>query len=261
MLDLIEKLAMQDPSPHGRAVFNFLEEFASTWNVLARLFRPALVQRLLRISVASENVPFWIHWCSRHLIDLSQDGRTLLEFAKKNGETGPLAVVDLLDSSKPGFWELIREIVATFGESERVISRVGTSIYRWQGSGSLAPVFEGKRKQVARLALDPDPRVSRWASGFARELEGDVKREERRDQEDFLWDYDVKRPELLEMLQNRQSPDRLWAIQRILLHAPREEAIRLLTVSEIQETLPHVELPDRVRKIWEAYVAHWSQGG
>ena len=261
MLDLIEKLAKQDPSPHGRAVFNFLEEFASTWKVLARLNRPALVQRLLRISVASENVPFWIHWCSRHLIDPSQDGRTLLEFAKKNGEIGALAVVDLLDSSKAGFWDLIREIVVTFGDSERAIGRVETCIYHAEWSGSLAPVFEEKRKQVARLAQDPDPRVSRWASGFARELEGDVKREERRDQEDFLWDYDVKRPELMQMLRNKQSPDRLWAIQRILLHAPREEAIRLLTVSEIQEALPHVELPDRVRKIWEAYVAHWSQGG
>ena len=114
---------------------------------------------------------------------------------------------------------------------------------------------------MARLAQDPDPRVSSWANRLARELAGDVRREERRDQEDFLWDYDVGRPELMEMLQNKQSPDRLWAIQRILLHAPREEAIRLLTVSEIQEALPHVELPDRVRRIWEAYVAHWSHRG
>jgi hypothetical protein len=96
---------------------------------------------------------------------------------------------------------------------------------------------------------------------MVQELAGDVRREERRDQEDFLWDYDVKRPELLEILQNRKSPDRLWAIQRILLHAPREEAIRLLSVNEIQEALPDVELPDRVRKIWEAYVANWSHRG
>jgi len=261
MLDLIERLAAQEPSPQGRAVFDILEEFSSTWKALARIDRPGLVQRLLRISAASDEVPFWIHWCARHVIDLSQDSRILLDFARKNGEVGALAVVDLLDNSEPGFWDLIREIVDAFGDSERVIGRVEMCIYHAEWSDSLAPAFEEKRKQVARLAQDPDPKVGRWASRFARELEGDVRREERRDQEEFIWDYDVKRPELLEMLQNRQSPDRLWAIQRILLHAPREEAIRLLTVGEIQEALPHLELPNRVRKIWEAYVAHWSQSG
>lgn len=261
VLDLIERVARQEVRPSGRPVLEFLMERASAWKVLARINRPALVKRFLSISMASENVPPWVHLCARQLIDPSQDGGTLLEFARNYGEAGALTVADLLDASKPGFWELIREIVATYGDSKPVMSRVQTWISLGHGWGSPAPLLKKRREQVARLAEDPDPRVSRWAREVARDLEGDVKREERRDEEDFLWDYDVKRPELIEMLQDKQSPDRLWAIQRILLHAPREEAIRLLTVDEIQEALPHVELPDRVRRIWEAYVANWSHRG
>lgn len=262
VLDLIERLARREPSPSARAVFEFLRIHGSTWKVLAQINRPAFVERLLRISVPSKGNRYWVHWCARRLIDPSQDRDTLLEFARNNGDTGALAVVDLLDSSKPGFWELAREILVSFGDSERVAGRLASCVYRGRGGwGSRVPVFEEKRKQAARFAEDPDPRVSRWASRLARELAGEAKVEERRDQEDFLWDYDVKRSDLIEMLQDKKSPDRLWAIQRILLHAPREEAIRLLTVDEIREALPHVELPDRVRRIWEAYVANWSHRG
>jgi hypothetical protein len=261
VLDLIERHAKRERLPNARGVFEFLRTHATTWKVLTRISRPTLVERLLRISLSSDDGRYWFHWCTRHLVDPSQDGNILLEFARNNGEAAALAVVELLDASKPGFWELIREIIAIFGDSERVARRVESRVYHVEGWGSLALAFEQRRKQVARLADDPDPRVSRWARSVARGLEVDVRREEQRDQEDFLWDYDVKRPELLEILQNRKSPDRLWAIQRILLHAPREEAIRLLSVNEIQEALPDVELPDRVRKIWEAYVANWSHGG
>jgi len=260
VLDLIERIALRELPPHGRSVFEFLRQHASTWKVLARVNRPALVEKLLRISVSSENVPFWVQWCARHLIDPTQDAHTLLEFARSNGEAGSLAVIDLLDATRPGFWEVVREMIASFGDSKRVIARVGASIHRAWGWGSLAPVFEERRKQLARLAEDPDPRVSKWARGVARGLEADVGREDLRDKEEFLWEYDVSRPELLRMLQDSQSPDRLWAIRRILLHAQPEEAIRLLTVDEIREALPDLDLPDRTRRIWEAYVAHWSHG-
>jgi hypothetical protein len=261
VLNLIERLAGREPEPEARPVFEFLRNHASTWKALARISRPALVRRLLGISASSDGGRYWVHWCARHLIDPSQDGHTLLEFARDNAEAGALAVIDLLDATKPGFWELVREMIASFGDSKRVIARVGASIHRTWGWGSLAPVFEERRKQLARLAEDPDPRVSKWARGVARGLEADVEREELRDKEEFLWEYDVTRPELLRMLQDRQSPDRLWAIRRILLHARPEEAIRLLTVDEIREALPDLDLPDRTRRIWEAYVAHWSHGG
>ena len=261
VLDLIERLAGREPEPEARPVFEFLRNHASTWKALARFSRPALVRRLLGISASSDGGRYWVHWCARHLIDPSQDGHTLLEFARNNAEAGALAVIYLLDATKPGFWELVREIIAGFGDSKRVIARVGASIHRAWGWGSLAPVFEERRRQLARMAEDPDPRVSKWARGMARALEADVEREELSDKEEFLWEYDVTRPELLRMLQDRQSPDRLWAIRRILLHARPEEAIRLLTVDEIREVLPDVDLPEWTRRIWEAYVAHRSHGG
>jgi len=122
------------------------------------------------------------------------------------------------------------------------------------------PPLEERLKKAQELAEDQDHRVSRWARRAVSMLTEDIRRERQSDAEEFIWDYDVRRPELVDILKRKDSPERLWAIGRILRYAPRKEALELLTLDDIREALPQVDLPDQQRKLWEAYLAHWSRG-
>ncbi|MGE0823037.1 MAG: hypothetical protein AB7G75_30500 [Candidatus Binatia bacterium] len=59
-------------------------------------------------------------------------------------------------------------------------------------------------------------------------------------------------------VQDKDSPQRLWAIRRILKYAQWEDMKRLLTVEDIAEALPHVDLPDKRRKMLTTAVRVWQ---
>jgi hypothetical protein len=92
-------------------------------------------------------------------------------------------------------------------------------------------------------------------------LEDYIRSEEKDDQERFIWDYRISRRDLEGLLKNRDSPDRLWAIRRILRRAPTKDVLELLTLEEIREGLSTTDLPEAERRKWEAYLAHWSHRG
>jgi hypothetical protein len=92
-------------------------------------------------------------------------------------------------------------------------------------------------------------------------LEDYIRSEEKEDQERFIWDYRISRRQLEDLLKKHDSPDRLWAIRRILKRAPRKDALELLTLEDIREGLSTVDLPEAERKTWEAYLEHWSHRG
>ena len=120
-----------------------------------------------------------------------------------------------------------------------------------------------RRLDAARKLLeDANPRVAAWAQEAVSLLETWRAQAEREDREDWIWDYRVSRSELEAMVRQKDSPERLWAIGRLLEHAPRERVLELLTPSEILDALPKIEhLDERTREMWEAYARHWSTGG
>jgi hypothetical protein len=83
------------------------------------------------------------------------------------------------------------------------------------------------------------------------------QRVEREDREEWIWDYRIGRSELERMLETRDSPERLWAIGRLLKDAPRERVLELLTPAEILEALPTIDEP--TRRKWEGWARHWSE--
>jgi hypothetical protein len=60
------------------------------------------------------------------------------------------------------------------------------------------------------------------------------------------------------MVRGPDSADKLWAIGRLLEHAPRERVLDLLTPEQILKALDQLpQLPERVRERWEAWAKHW----
>ena len=52
----------------------------------------------------------------------------------------------------------------------------------------------------------------------------------------------------------------MWAISRVLKYASRKDVRRLLTVDDIEEALPHIDLPEKKRKMLEKALEVWRYG-
>jgi hypothetical protein len=258
--NLIERLVAGEITAKGTWVLDRLRHRSRIWQVLERHDRPGLISMLMRLALGSSKMAFWVRWSLRELIDPLKDRELLLQFAREQGEPGAVAVAQVLDVSRNGCWELVRALLLDWGDQERVCNRLLLCLAEGGGSGSRVPPLEERLKKAQELAEDQDHRVSRWARRAVSMLTEDIRRERQSDAEEFIWDYDVRRPELVDILKRKDSPERLWAIGRILRYAPRKEALELLTLDDIREALPQVDLPDQQRKLWEAYLAHWSRG-
>jgi hypothetical protein len=49
----------------------------------------------------------------------------------------------------------------------------------------------------------------------------------------------------------------MWAIGRVLKYAKWEDVKRLLTVEDIEEALPYIDLPEKKRKMLEKAIEVW----
>ena len=256
---LLERLAN---GPNGLGSAKILEELrhhGRVWKKLMDLDRPGTLQSLIRAELRGSDSPFWVSWYLEHFVDLDIDEEILVRFAIENGEAGALAVANVLDAGRDEFWTIAARLIETYPKSERLAgrldSRVGTTSVV---SGSFVPTWRHRLDRAAGLLNHPHPRVSQWAREVVDWMEDNIRREEKEDQERFIWDYRIWRRQLEGLLQERDSPDRLWAIRRILKRAPTKDVLELLSLEDIREGLSVTDPPEPAREKWEAYLAHWS---
>jgi hypothetical protein len=259
--DALERLQGNPGGLEAAKVLATLRDHASVWKKLLEMCREDTLLCLLHLDLQQGPSPFWLSWCLEQFVDSDTDAEALVRFALENGEKAALAVAEVLDASKGGFWRAVEKLIAAFPDSERVAaqleSRVGTGVVR----DSFVPTWRQRLDRAEALLNHPHPKVIRWARHVVDWLEDDIRREEKEDQERFIWDYRISRRQLEGLLKERDSPDRLWAIRRILRRAPTKDVIELLTPEDIQEGLSTADLPVAERKNWEAYLAHWSHRG
>lgn len=190
------------------------------------------------------------------------DRETLLAFAREAGVEGAKTVALILSPEKPGFWEVARDLLAEWGGDEQVQRRLLSALSGAGWSGSALPMITERLDKATALRSDPSPWVASWAQevvSFFENWRRRATREEQEEQEDWIWDYRIRRAELEGMVRGPDSPEKLWAIGRLLEHAPRERVLELLTPEEILDALDKIpQLPERVRERWEPWAKHWA---
>lgn len=220
--------------------------------------RPGLIQMLLRLASKSE-ASWSIDAVVEDEVNPVADRDTVLEFARHVGVDGARTVALTLSAEKPGFWELARELLAEWGDDNQVRDRLLSALPGDGLAGSALPMIEERLNRAAALRADPNPWVASWAQEAVAFFEDWRRREARDEQEEWIWDYRIRRSQLEGMVQGSDSPDKRWAIGRLLEHAPRERVIELLTPDEILKALDSLpQLPEHVRERWEAWARHWA---
>ena len=74
---------------------------------------------------------------------------------------------------------------------------------------------------------------------------------------DFVWEYDIDIAGIKGHIEDKNSPDRIWAIGRVLKYGGPEDWRNLLSVEDIEEALPQIDLPEKKRKVIERALPYW----
>ncbi len=235
---------------------NLEDELPLVWQTLISHNRQGLVRMLLRAEMASEPPP-WVGWELERTLHPDEDADLLLDFAHVHGVEAARVVASVLDTSKTGFWDTARRLLSEWGDDELVRDRLLSQVASGTWDGSAVPMLTERLQAARQLRGDPNQPVACWAQEVVEFLEEWRRRAERDDQEEWIWDYRIRRAELEQMVHSPDSPQRLWAIGRLLKHAAPERVRELLTPEDILEALPKlIELDERTRRKWTAYARH-----
>jgi len=190
------------------------------------------------------------------IVDPSRDEATIREFVAQHGAPGSRVAAENIDAGRPGFWKLAPFLISSSAGDERVLSALSRNVMSGGWQGSPAPMISNRLEQASALKTHPDPLVAEWAQTVVNALQRWLERAEHDDAEDWIWDRQIRRAEFEAMIKKPNSPERLWAIARLLESAPRERVLELLSPEEIRDALSQINLDQRKRRIWESYIRH-----
>ncbi len=229
------------------------------WRTLESTDRVGTLRTLLRLAAATD-APWPVAWHLSQMIDPARDRELLRQWAEETGINGAHLVAASLNAGHPGFWEVAHDLLARWGDDPDIGAELLARLHSGSRSGSATSMIEERITRARVLANDPNPRVAAWAQEAVRQLEEWGDREARKDREGWIWDYRISRAQLEAMLMKKDTPERLWAIGRLLEDAPRERVEELLTTKEIREALPKLaHLDQHTRDKWETWTRLRSQ--
>jgi hypothetical protein len=190
------------------------------------------------------------------LVDPARDRDRLLTWAKETGPDGVRFLADGLDPDQSAFWQLVPDLIlGSPGEEtgDILIGRLHTGSW----SGSATGMIDRRLGEARKLEQHGEARIRAWAQRAVTDLEAWRRREEREDQEMWIWDYRIHRTDLERLLRKPDSPERLWAIGRLLKDAPERRVRELLSPDDVLAALPSLpHLDPMTRAKWEAWARH-----
>jgi hypothetical protein len=256
--NLLEKLLVQ---PEDRRAWCPIDRYAGEsnfWNVLHAFDRRRALRTVFAVALRDPLYSFRVTWNLEELLNQKTDADILAEFALET-ESQAILVAESITNAKEGFWAIAFAIIENYPANQKVwnalmrgVEQIGRVI-----EGPYSRHIESCRKEVEKKLGDPaTPTAARpWLRDIIGRLEGEVGRH-------VIWEYDEDVNDLRRYidLKDKNAPERLWAIARVLKYADWKDAKRMLTVEDIEEALPQIDLPEKKRKALEKALEVWRSG-
>lgn len=252
---LLEKLLLEeDNHQHWNPIDRYGRH--QFWNVLYVTDKERLLELLFKVCQTDPLHRFQVTWNLRDILDLEADRDLLISYAKKDEEIASI-ISESITSAKPGFWAIAFELVEAYPSNERIKSHLAKGIEQ-QGNviaGPFSRFYEGRKAEVEQWIHDPKTpsAVRSWLREMTDHLQQEIFHQ-------FIWEYDMDVNELRRHIDDKDSPERIWAIGRVLKYGNPEDWKKLLSVDDIQEALPQIDLPEKKRKIIERALKVWING-
>jgi hypothetical protein len=201
---------------------------------------------------------FRVTWNLEELLNQAADADILLEIARET-ESHAIVVAKCITIAKEGFWPIAFGIIENFPTSQKVWSALTQGVEQMGRliEGSYSQHIESCRSEVEKKLSDPTtPTAARpWLQDILGRMGDEVAQH-------VIWEYDEDANDLRRYIEieDKTSPERIWAISRVLKYADWKDIRRMLTVEDIEDVLPQVDLPERKRKALEKALEVWRLG-
>ena len=255
---LLEKLLTQ---PHERQCWNPIDRYGAGesdfWKTLHKIDRERALRSVLSLASMDSLERFRITWDLRDIIDQKGDSDLLVGLALESESQAEL-IAESITTARSGFWPIALKIIEEYPTNERIQSALATGIEQ-AGEAQWGPYsqhLESCRQQVEQKLNDvaTPPAARLWLRDVLRRMEGEIGQH-------VIWEYDEDVNSLQRYIEEEDSPNRIWAIGRILKNSDLKDIRRLLSVTDIAEVLPQVDLPEKKRKALEKALEVWQSGG
>lgn len=227
------------------------------WKALRTKDRPRLFQTLIEASRAGDITQEALSWRLKDLLDQEHDADDLL---KAVGDDIAYAHISArwLVGSKPNFWRLAFTLLKKFPHDPELQGTL-TSAAMDMGAmirGSLSAFYESRKQEIQKLLAAPStPTEARsWLRDTAEALGSEVTTH-------LVWEYDRDINDLKRYIRGDDADQKRWAIGRILKYAEWPDVRKLLSVEDIEETLPYITLPEPKRRMIERLLPIWKHAG
>jgi hypothetical protein len=255
---LLEKLLRV---PHDWHTWNPIDRFGAVenhfWSVLHSIDPERAVRTIFCVALTGLERRFWITSDFQEILDQANDAGILIKLATEN-ESLAEVIAESTTAARPGFWPLAFKIIEKYPGNLNIKNALTRGIAQAEGGwGPYSSHLGSSRQEVERVLNDPaTPSTARlWLRDVRNRLEGNIA-------QNVIWEYDEDVNDLRRYidLEDKNSPERLWAIARVLKYADWKDVKRMLTVEDIEETLPQIDLPERKRKALEKALEVWRSG-
>jgi hypothetical protein len=213
-------------------------------------------ERLYRIFLQAARIEpgrFLLFWRIKDLVDCEADRDVLVSLAHDNIESAR-TIASWLQNRGAGFWPLVLELHQIFPYDEQLHEILAAAIERRDLAfvGSISESQESMKREVEEKLRDAStPSSARtWLREIADRLSDQTAKE-------IIWEYDLNIDDVCGFIRDRNSPQRMWALSRVLKYAKMEDIRRLLTIEDIEEALPVVDLPQKRRKALQQALPIW----
>jgi hypothetical protein len=227
------------------------------WEVLRAKDRLRLFHILFDASSVNETNQEIISYRLKDLLDQEQDADDLLMAIADQRGFARIAAIWLV-GSKPNFWKLAFALLSKFPNDPQLQDALvsaamdaGTMI---EGPGSR--FYEARKQEVQKLLNESStPAEARsWLGRVVEVLGSEVTTH-------LVWEYDREVNNLKRYIRGDDIEQKRWAIGRILKYAQWSDVRKLLSVDDIKEALPYIELPEHRRAMIERLLPTWQHAG
>jgi len=227
------------------------------WEVLRTKDRRRLFRTLLEVSCDNDMSQEVLSWRLKELLDQEQDADDLLVAIDDNVAYARISARWLV-GSKPNFWKLAFAFLKQFPR-DSILQGALTSAAMDTGAfirGPISQFYEARNQEVhKRLEDTSTPAEARiWLRDVAEALGVEVTTH-------LVWEYDREVNDLKRYIQGEDVEQKRWAVGRILNYAEWSDVRKLLSLADIEEALPYINLPERRRSMIERLLPTWKHAG
>lgn len=223
------------------------------WNTLYETDKERLLQSIFEVCQTDPLRRLRVTWSLIDILDLETDRDLLMSFAKRDDEIACI-ISESITSAKPGFWPVAFDLVQMYPQNEEIKTKLAAGIEQ-QGNviaGPFSQFYEGRKAEVEQKLDDPNiPRAVRpWLRDMAERLQQQISHH-------VVWEYDRDVDDLRRYIDDKDAPERIWAIGRVLKYGDPKDWKELLSVEDIREALPQIDLPEKKRRVIETALKVW----